>query len=272
MSYDDIYNVALKEIEISEFNVRHGKNATKDIEELAASIKKHGLLQPVVLLGEHGTPPYELIAGQRRFLAHESLNKRTIRAVFAGDLNKEKAVLLSLIENLQSVELNYTDSARAISELYESYGKDERKVQRETGLSLRRVRDYLTIESQASPKMKRQLKEKKVAPADVKRALRAAQGNIKKAETLLTLMSKYPLTKHQKRRVTEYGEDHTRASAEKILEEAMKPRVEQSIMVSLPEDVRQGLELATKELSQEAEDIVMEVLQEWLSEQGFIDE
>ena len=271
MSDEKIYPIELCDIEISEFNVRHG-NPTTDLNELAASIRKLGLLHPVVLIGEHGTPPYSLIAGQRRFLAHQRLRRKDIRAVFAGKLDEKKAILLSLVENLQSVDLNHADTARAITRLYEEFGSDDRRVHRETGLSLRRVRDYIAIELQASKKMKCLLREKKVTPADVKRALRAAQGKIRKAEKLLDLMCEFPLTKHQKKRVVEYGEQDSEASPQAIIEKARLPRVEQSIMVSLPENVRQGLEKATTHLEQEAEEIVAEILQEWLCEQGFIDE
>lgn len=271
MSFEEIHDIEVSDIDVSEFNVRLA-NATKDLDELAASIREHGLLQPVILIGKFGSPPYKLIAGQRRLLAHQKLKRRTIPAVFAGEIGEDKAVLISLVENLQSVELNHADGARAISRLYEFYGKNERRVQKETGLSLRRIRDYLTIEAQASARMKDLLKRKKVTPADVKRALRAAQGQIKKAEKLLDLMTEYKLTRHQKRRVVEYGTTHTSASAKKILDEAVLPRVEESILVSLPEDVRQGLEKATKDLEQEVEEIVTEVLHEWLREQGFIDE
>lgn len=53
MSLDQIHEIKLGDIEIDKFNVRHS-NAMKDLDELAASIKKHNLLQPVVLLGSHG--------------------------------------------------------------------------------------------------------------------------------------------------------------------------------------------------------------------------
>src|SRR3989338_1412431 len=102
MSFEQIHEIKLRDIEISPFNVRH-TNATKDLDELAASIKKHGLLEPVVLRGNPADrPPFQLIAGQRRFLAHERLHKKTIRAVFAGKLKDQEATILSLIENLQS--------------------------------------------------------------------------------------------------------------------------------------------------------------------------
>ena len=169
MSYDRIYEIDIQTIEISKLNVRHS-NPLKDIDELAASIKKHGLLQPVVLLGSHDNPPYSLIAGQRRFLAHQILKKKTIRAVFADSLSDQQAKLRSLVENLQRVELNHADIAEAITSLYEEFSSDDRKVAKETGLTLRKVRDYIKIEAQASDKMKNKLRENKVQPSDVKRA------------------------------------------------------------------------------------------------------
>lgn len=272
MNVEQVHDIDLKDIDISVLNVRESQ-PKKDIDELAASIKKHGLLQPVVLRGnlEDG-PPFELIAGQRRYHAHDKLKKKSIKAVFTGPINDRDATVLSLIENLQAVKLNNADTARAVTKLYEDLGKDEKKVQKETGLSIRRIRDYLTVQSQASPAILEKLKDKEVSIADVKRVLRAAQGNLDKAEKLLELMGKHKLTRHQKRRIEEFGEEHPKASAKKIIEEAQRPRIEQSIMVSLPEAVRAGLESATIDLSRDAEDIVADALETWLVEQGFINE
>ena len=266
---DTIYEVDIKDIEVSSLNVRV-ENTLTDIGELAASIKKHGLLQPVVLLGSLTQKPYQLIAGQRRFLAHKKLGQPTIRVVFAGDLTQEQSTLRSLVENLQRVDLNHADTARAITSLFKKYNNDERKVQRETGLSIQRVRDYIAIEAQASPEMKKKLEHRKVTIIDVKRAIRASMGNMEKAEAILSLMEKYPLNKHQKKRVVEYAVQNRSATADKIIEEAMRPRVEQCIMVSLPDVVRVGLEKATKKLAKDAEDIVADVLEQWLNNQGFL--
>jgi ParB family chromosome partitioning protein len=236
--------------------------------ELAESIRRHGLLQPVVLIGRYGHPPYQLIAGQRRFLAHRKLGKATIRAVFESNVDDEKATLLSLIENLQRLDVNHADAAKAITSLYLLYHGDERRVQRETGLSLRRIRDYITVEAQASPKMKRQLRNKKATPADIKRALRAASGQLKKAEEILDLMSTLPMTRHQKQRVVEQGQTHRRASARQIIEAAMRPRVEQSVLVSVSERIRLGLEQATRVMEREPEEIIAAVLDDWIQLQG----
>jgi len=268
---ETIHEVSLNEISVSDDNVRLS-DATKDLDELAASIKRHGLLQPIVLTGEYGSPPYKLISGQRRFLAHKQILKtKAIRAVFVGKLSHTDAVVRSLVENMQRLELEYDDTARAVTLLYDKFGKNERKVVEETGLSLRKVRDFILIEARATPTMKAWIKSHKATPADVKRAIRAAQDDLKKAEELLRLIIKYKPTAHQKRRIVRYGESDQKASAEDILEQAMKPHVEQNIIITLPDDLRAGLLKATKSLEMEPDELAAKVLTDWLRNQGFVE-
>lgn len=264
-----IHDILLDEIQVSEENVRH-QYATKDLDELAASIKRHGLLQPIVLNGEYGKPPYELITGQRRFLAHQQVLKwPKIRAVFAGNLSQPEAVVRSLVENLQRLQLSYEDTAQAVTYLYKEFGGDERRVQKETGLSLRKVRDFILIEAQATTKMKAALKAGKVKPADVKRAIQASQGNLKKAEELVALIIELKPTTHQKARLVMYGESNKSASAEKLLKEAMKPHVEQSLIIALPEQIREALVKATSALAMEPAELAAKVLGDWLRSEGY---
>lgn len=266
---EQIHVVRTKDIEISVDNVRT-RDATKDLDELAASIRKHGLLQPVVLMGEYGNPPYQLISGQRRFLAHQQILKALeIRAVFVGKLSKTDAVVRSLAENMQRVELDYDDTARAVTDLYEKLGSDQ-KVHEETGLSLQKIRDFILIQARATPRMRRLLKDGKVSAVDLKRAIRAAQENLTKAEELVDLIVKHKPTVHQKRRLVTYGHRDKGASAKQILNEAMMPHVEQNIILSLPEEIREGLLKATKSLSMEPEELAAKALGDWLRDQGFI--
>jgi ParB/RepB/Spo0J family partition protein len=264
-----IHEIPLDEINVSDDNVRHHE-ATRDLDELAASIKRHGLLQPVVLNGVYGAPPYELITGQRRFLAHQQILKwPEIRAVFAGKLSQSEAVVRSLVENLQRVPLGYEDTAQAVTYLYKKYDGDERRVHKETGLSLRKVRDFILIEERATPRIKTLLKGGKVSPADVKRAIQAAQDNLKKAEELVDLIIKHKPTAHQKARLVMYGEGDKGASAKHILREAMKPHVEQNLIISLPEELRKALAKATSSLSMEPGELAAKVLTDWLRSEGF---
>jgi ParB/RepB/Spo0J family partition protein len=266
-----IYEIPLKQIHVSKDNVRESRPRT-DLDELAASIEIYGLLQPVVLKGEFGTPPYELIGGQRRLLAHVQLGKRTIKSIFAGPgLTKTDVVIRSLVENMQRVELEYEDTARAVTYLYKEYGKDDRKVAESTGLSLRRVRDFIEIDARATPKMKSLMRDREVSPADVKRAIRAAQDDLKKAEELVVLIAKYrnKMTSHQKRRLVRVGKEHSSASAKKIFDEAMMPVIEQNIVITLPDQLMKALEKAMRSLKVDAEELTTQILSDWLDKQGF---
>jgi ParB family chromosome partitioning protein len=89
------------------------------IAELAESIKRHGLLQPVVVI-EHGDE-YMLIAGERRVRASRTAGLETIRAIVA-DIDESKFRELALIENIQREELNPVELARSYKELIEEYG------------------------------------------------------------------------------------------------------------------------------------------------------
>jgi ParB family chromosome partitioning protein len=270
MITSEIYEIPVADIVVSDENVRHS-DREKDLDELADSIKKHGLLQPVVLLGGKGNiPPYKLISGQRRLLAHEKLGKKTIRAVFAGKLDRTQALIRSLVENLQRLDLDYNDTADVITELYEKFNKNDRKVALETGLSLRKVRDYIRIEALASPDIKAKLKRGVVRPVDVKRALRASRGNVKKAEEILDYIIEYKPTSYQKKRIADEGESRSTASARTIVEAAMAPRLEATIVVALPNHIKQALENASKAMELDPEDLAIRALQEWLYQKGFI--
>jgi len=267
MVEEKIYEIPLKDIQVAETNVRHTE-VDKDLDELAASIKKHGLLQPVLLLGEYGEPPYKVIVGQRRFLAHQKLKKAAIKATFAGEMNALEASIRSLAENMCRVELNHADAAEAVTNLFKKFDRDAHKVAAETGLSLPKVRQYIHIQERASQKMKDDLRARKVHPQDIQRALKASGEDVKKAERLLEKMQ--DLTGYQKKRIVEIGENNPKATVDKILEEAKKPRVERQILIKLSESARLGLEKAAKQLAMDPDEVAAQALEEWLSKKGFI--
>jgi len=255
--------IKLSKIEVSDWNVRK-TGVKQDIDELADSIKAiGGLIQPVKVM-KKDQDRFELLVGQRRFRAYRKLDWPTIPAIVIDKLERNDAMIHSLVENVHRRELNHADAARATTELYKRYRRDVKKVSRVTGLSPQRVRQYVEIEEQASPKTKRKLKDGKVEPADVQRVLRAAQGEIEKADEMLDMMKKYDLDKHQKGRLVEYGEDHPRWSARKIVEEAMKPRVEKSVLVPLSPRLRDGLQKAVDACRRTPDEITVEALEHWL--------
>lgn len=137
-------------------------------------------------------------------------------------------------------------------------------------MSLQRVRQYIDIEERASAAMKAKLKAKHVEPVDVQRVLRAAAGNIEKADQLLEKMQEYKLTKYQKERMVEVGESRPQAQVDTIIKEALRPRVERVFTVKLSERARKGLEVAAEQLKMEADAVAAKAVEDWLDTQGFL--
>ena len=262
--------IELSKIRVSDLNVRKKGIKEEEIDELADSIKAVGLINPVEVIIRKGRDKLDLIVGQRRYLAHKKLGRKTIRAIVLDALDDRDAVIRSLVENVHRATLNHADAARATTELYKHFKKDAKKVHRVTGLSYRRIRQYVEIEEQASARTKRKLREKRVEPVDVQRVIRAAQGDIEKADEMLDMMKQYQLDPHQKGRLVEYGEDHPKWTASRIVEEALKPRVEKKVIVALSPKIREGLQNAVDELDMAPDEITADALERWLEENGYL--
>jgi len=270
MPNEQVHTVRLRDIRVSRDNVRHTEQE-KDLQELADSIRRHKQLQPVVLMGEYGVdPPYQLIVGQRRFLAlRDILGAKDIKATFIPELTDTDAIVMSLAENMCRSDLTYKDAADAVTRLYQAFHHNDKRVARETGLSLKKVRQYIYIEARASSETKKKLREGKVKPVDVHRALRAASDDIDKADKLLAKMKDYD--KYQKQRMVEYGQQNPSATIKEIVTNAEQPRVERQVIVRLSDKARAGLAAASKKMSMEPDEIAARAVEEWLSNQGFIE-
>ena len=88
------------------------------------------------------------------------------------------------------------------------------------------------------------LRTHKISPIDVERSIRAAQGDIAKTEALVDLIIKHNPTADQKRRLITYDSKDRKASAESLLSEAMKPHIERTLAIGVPEELRVALEKA----------------------------
>lgn len=103
------------------------------LEELAASIRSHGVIQPVVVrpLGEGR---YELVAGERRWRACRLAGVKEVPAL-VRDLSGKDVAEIALIENLQREDLNPLEEARAYQALITEYGLTQEEVSARVGKS-----------------------------------------------------------------------------------------------------------------------------------------
>ena len=109
---------------------------------LAASIRTHGVVQPVIVRRE--ADGYTLIAGERRLRASKLAGLATVPAI-VRDYNEEAAAEVALVENLQREDLNPVEEGRAYRRLMETYGYTQEKLAGIVGKSRPYVANLLRI-------------------------------------------------------------------------------------------------------------------------------
>ncbi len=102
----------------------------ESLNELAASIQEHGILQPILVRPRNGR--YEIIAGERRWRAAKIAGISTIPAILR-DAEDQALPELALIENLQREDLNVIEEALAYQTLWESYGYTQEELAKRLG-------------------------------------------------------------------------------------------------------------------------------------------
>jgi len=110
------------------------------LQELAASIEKHGLIQPVVVKETPGET-YILVAGERRYRAHKLLDRATIAAIVTQGNPDE----IALIENLQREDLNPIEMAEALSTMMDRYRYSQEELGRAIGKNRVTVNELLRL-------------------------------------------------------------------------------------------------------------------------------
>jgi ParB/RepB/Spo0J family partition protein len=158
-------------------NSRRGYDETR-LNELAASIREHGVLQPILVApdGER----YRVIAGNRRLKASVRVGLETIPALIKTQVDEQKQFFLNLVENVQRVDLSGKERLEAIRLLAAS-GLGVREISRGTGISPGTISRWLHIADR--PLLAQALEEERI---DIARAMTLAP--IRETETLRTLL------------------------------------------------------------------------------------
>src|SRR6201996_5668998 len=105
------------------------------LEELIASIKATGLIQPLIVRPVPGFPhQFEVVAGERRLKAAQIAGLTAVPAIIR-DFNDQEALAVSLIENVQREDLGPADEARALKRLTEEFGLTHSQVAHAIGRS-----------------------------------------------------------------------------------------------------------------------------------------
>lgn len=112
------------------------------VRELAESIREKGLLQAIILRPQNGR--YEIVAGDRRFLAHRFLEMKEIKATIL-DLDDHDTIILRAVENLQRENLTHCEEGRVYSLLMEMGGFTQNQIAKKTGKSVSTIQNHIKL-------------------------------------------------------------------------------------------------------------------------------
>ena len=169
-----IIAIPMDKVIVHESNVRKDLSDGQydsDIGDLAKSIESLGLLQPVTVV--KSGDQYRIIAGQRRYLAHDMLGATTIDAIVRDSDDELDLVTVSLVENVHRADMTPMDKTTAIKSLFERLGS-VKKVSQQVNLGAATVKKYLSLDGLSD---------------SLKASLEA--GDVKNTEVLSSLAKKF---------------------------------------------------------------------------------
>ena len=102
------------------------------IEELAESIKEHGIIQPIVVRKKN--EGYEIVAGERRWRAARKAGLSEVPCLIR-ELTDEQNMLIAIIENMQREDLNPIEEAEGLHQMITSFGLTQEQVSKSVGKS-----------------------------------------------------------------------------------------------------------------------------------------
>ena len=139
-----------------------------ELESLSNSIKKQGIIQPVILKSNDRVKnEYFIIAGERRWRACQLAKKHEIPAIIRNDISDEKIAELSLVENIQRSELNPIEEAEGYQSLLSKYNYTQEDISKAVGKSRSYIGNIIRLLS-LSVKAKELLLEKKLSIGQVR--------------------------------------------------------------------------------------------------------
>lgn len=134
---------SIKVIEIEPNKNQPRRNfPTESIEELAKSVEKYGVIQPIIVTKQDGY--YEIVAGERRWRAAKKAGLKEMPCIVRENdsrTNKE----IALIENIQREDLNPIDKARGFRQLLDEYGMTQQQLADTIGLNRSTVTNVLRL-------------------------------------------------------------------------------------------------------------------------------
>lgn len=262
-----------REIPLGDLEVGTGQARTRQVSagiaELAESIKKQGLLEPIVVCPGQQAGKFEILTGQRRYLAHMELNRPTIwAAVLDSRVDEMTAKVISITENLVRRDLNRMDLIDACTYLYKKYGS-VRAVADETGLPYPDVSNYVKYE-RLVPELREMVDKGEVELKSALRAQDAAEqmgGEVAK-EAVAVAKEMGQMTGVQQKKLQE-GLVQSGKPLEDALEDAKTGALVTQIVVTVGAELHRRLQTYAEDEGTNQDDAAVTLIEEALSTKGY---
>jgi len=200
--------ILLTELEVSKFNIRTiTKTINEDIENLENSIKSSGIIEPLIVRKQKDK--FEVVVGQRRFLAAKELKLKEVPCIIK-ELSDQEALSYSLIENLQRSDVDPMDIAEGLKKMYNYYELTAvtavnivKKISEAVGLKERWIWNYLSL-TDLTPEVKELVSEGKMtieSGSKLKQKSEEVQETF--AEEFSKLLEEAPITQIEEERLME---------------------------------------------------------------------
>ncbi|MDE2850356.1 MAG: ParB/RepB/Spo0J family partition protein [Acidobacteriota bacterium] len=268
----DYITVSLDDLVLGKFQAR--TNVSMDyVEELANSIEKLGLLQPIVVCEANETGRWEILTGQHRFLAHKRLKRETISAALMDQRVPEaEAKAISITENLIRRKLSGKELVDAITHLYNHYGTQSAVVE-ETGLSLHKVRTHLKY-----PRLKQELRElvddytvKLQVALKAQDAATGDDGEVNIEDALKFARAMASMTGPQQKKLAQQRARQPRRDADELIEQSKSADKVVQVVATVTADVHRAVGRVSVEEGLNQDEAAALLLEEALTERGFLE-
>ena len=246
----------------------------KDLDHLARSIEVQGLLQPILVCAAREEGKWEILTGQRRFLAHKILKRNVIPAgVLDERVDEGHAKVLSITENLIRRQLSGKELKDGILYLYNLYGSI-RDVVDTTGLPNTKVQDYVKY-PRLLPELKQMVDDGEV---DVNAAVKAQDASnndegipdLEVASKLAREMAQ--MSGVQRKKVAKDRKEHPEKSVDEAIERAKTGSKVVQINTTLTQDTHSALQQFAREEGTNQDEAAAVLIEEALTGRGLLEE
>jgi ParB family transcriptional regulator, chromosome partitioning protein len=223
--------IPVDQIERNPFQTR-GSIDEHALKELSASIAATGVVQPV-LVRPLADNRFQLIAGERRWLASKMAGKPTVPAILRH-VSDEQAMEMTIVENLQRADLNPMEQARAYDRLGQQFKMTQEQMAQRTGKDRASIANFLRLLR---------------LPLEVQHKVESGNLSFGHARTLLSLESPDAILKAaQKVSALSMSVRQTESYVQGLLNPEKKPKAEEKERAPLDPNVREARDLLQRAL------------------------